>query len=206
VQSRGVTIAALAGLAASSLLCAATIDELDVTRDKDRYTLVANAHLEATPQSIYDVLMEYDDNAYGRISSAYKESKYLEPDADGTPVVYTRMEGCLLWHCTMFERVERLESREPSWIKSYTVPERSNFKYSTSEWRLEADGHGGTNMVYELVMEPDFWVPPLVGPLYLKRKLSSGGERAVRRIERLARQLEGLPVDATVPLPGSSSR
>lgn len=196
---------AAAGLAASSLL-AATIDDLDVDRKKGVYSLVANAHLEATPQSIYDVLMEYDDNAYSRISGAYKESKYLEPAPDGTPIVYTRMEGCLLWHCMKLERVERLESREPTWIKSYTLPERSNFKYSTSEWRLESDGNGGTNMFYELVMEPDFFVPPVIGPWYLKRTLSQGGTRAVRRIERLARQAEGLPVDLTVPPPGTSQR
>jgi hypothetical protein len=206
VTQRDAAIAALAALAASSLLSAATIDKLDVTRKKGRYSLVANAHLAATPQSIFDVLMEYDDNAYGRISGAYKESKYLEPDADGTPIVYTRMEGCVLWHCMNLERVERLESMEPRWIKSYALPERSNFKYGTSEWLLEPDGNGGTNMVYKFEMEPDFWVPPLIGPLALKRQLSQGGMRAVRRIENLARELEGLPVDPAVPPPGSSSR
>ena len=204
MKTREVTIAALAGVAASSLLSAATIDKLDVTRERGRYALVANAHLEALPESIYAVLMDYGDNAYSRISSAYKESSYLEPEADGTPIVYTRMEGCMLWHCMTLERVERLETREPNWIKSYTLPERSNFKYSTSEWSLEADGKGGTNMTYVLEMEPDFWVPPLIGPFALKRTLSSGGARAVRRIERLARLLEGLPVDDTVPPPGSS--
>jgi polyketide cyclase/dehydrase/lipid transport protein len=196
--------AAAVGVAASAVLSAATIDSLDVTRDKGRYGLVASAHLAATPASIYAVLMDYDDNAYGRISSAYKESKYLEPDTDGTPVVYTRMEGCMLWHCMKLERVERLESVEPTWIKSYTLPERSNFKYSTSEWSLQPDGVGGTNMIYKLEMEPDFWVPPVIGPLVLKHQLSSGGMRAVRRIENLARELEGLPVDETVPPPGTS--
>lgn len=200
---RAVTALTL-GLAVCATLPAATIGDLDVTRHKDRYGLVANAHLQATPASIYTVLMDYDDNAYGRISSVYKESKYLEAEADGTPVVYTRMEGCLLWHCMKLERVERIESREPNWIKSYTLPEHSNFKYSTSEWRLEADGNGGTNMAFKLEMEPDFWVPPIIGPIALKRTLSSGGVRAVRRIERLARELEGLPVDDTVPLPGTS--
>jgi hypothetical protein len=40
-------------------------------------------------------------------------------------------------------------------------------------------------------MEPDFFVPPVVGPWYLKRTLSQGGQRAVVRIERLARELDG---------------
>jgi hypothetical protein len=44
-------------------------------------------------------------------------------------------------------------------------------------------------------MEPDFFIPPLIGPWYLKRTLSQGGVRAVTRIERLARQLDGRPVE-----------
>lgn len=202
MNARAATAVAL-GLAACAALPAATVKDLDVSRHRGRYSLVADAHLRATPASVYEVLMDYDHNAYTRISGAYKESKYLEPEPDGTPVVYTRMEGCLLWHCMKLERVERIESREPNWIKSYTLPERSNFKYSTSEWFLEPDGNGGTNMLYKLEMEPDFWVPPILGPLVLKRSLSSGGERAVRRVERLAREREGLPIDDPLPLAGA---
>ena len=189
--------AAFSALAASTLAAAATIDELDVTRKRARYFLEAEAQLSATPESIYAVLTDFDDNAYARISRAYKESRYLEPSADGTPMVYTRMEGCALWHCMTLERTERLETEAPHRIKSTTLPEGSNFKYSTSEWLLERHGEN-TKMTYKLEMEPDFFVPPVVGPWYLKRTLSQGGLRAVVRIERLARELDGRPVE---PLP-----
>jgi hypothetical protein len=183
---------ALSALGAGALAAAATIDELDVTRQRGRYSLEANARLDATPESIYAVLTDFDDNAYSRISRVYKESRYLEPAADGTPVVYTRMEGCLLWHCMTLERTERLETDAPRWIKSTALPEGSNFKHSTSEWVLEPHGDG-TVMSYRLEMEPDFFVPPVIGPWYLKRTLSQGGLRAVTRIERLARELDGRP-------------
>jgi hypothetical protein len=141
------------------------------------------------------VLLDYDDNAFQRISSVYKESAYLEPASDGAPIVYTLMEGCLLWHCLSMKRVERLELREPNWIKSYTLPEQSNFKYSTSEWLLEPH-EGGTKMTYRLEMEPDFFVPPVIGPWYLKRVLSTGGVRAVNRIERLALERDAANIAA----------
>jgi hypothetical protein len=77
--------AALSALGAGALAAAATIDELDVTKQRGRYSLEAYARLDATPQSIYAVLTDFDDNAYSRISRAYKESRYLdEPAADGT--------------------------------------------------------------------------------------------------------------------------
>jgi hypothetical protein len=196
-------VAALGALGAGALAAAATIDDLDVTKQRGRYELEAYARLDATPQSIFAVLTDFDDNAYARISRAYKESRYLEPAPDGTPLVYTRMEGCLLWHCMTLERTERLETEEPRWIKSTALPDGSNFKHATSEWMLEPDGDG-TRMTYRIELEPDFFVPPVIGPWYLKRTLSQGGLRAVTRIERLARDLDGRPNEPLPPLPSRS--
>ena len=199
-------VAALGALGAGALAAAATIDDLDVTKQRGRYSLEANAYLDATRESIFAVLTDFDDNAYSRISRAYKESRYLdEPAADGTPLVYTRMEGCMLWHCMTLERTERLETEAPGWIKSTALPEASNFKLATSEWVLEPDGDG-TMMTYKLEMEPDFFVPPIIGPWYLKRTLSQGGLRAVTRIERLARELDGRPNEPLPPLPPGRTR
>lgn len=198
-------VALLAALGASALAAAATIDELDVWRKRGLYSLEAEARIAATPESIYAVLTDFDDNAYARISRAYKESRYLPPAPDGTPLVYTRMEGCMLWHCMTLERTERLVTDEPYYIKSVALPESSNFKQASSEWTLEPDGNG-TLMTYKLEMEPDFFVPPVIGPWYLKRTLEKGGLRAVTRIERLARELDGRPNAPLPPLPGRAAR
>jgi hypothetical protein len=44
-------------------------------------------------------------------------------------------------------------------------------------------------------MEPDFWLPPFVGPWFLERTLARGGVDAVDRIEELART-ENSPTSA----------
>lgn len=196
------TAVAIVALGLSAVAAAATIDALDVERRRGRYAFEANVWLDATPESVFAVLTDYDDNRWSRISMAYKESRYLEPAADGTPLVYTRMEGCALRYCMSLERTERLEIEAPFRIKSTVLPESSNFKYSTSEWLLERE-NGGTQMRYKLEMEPDFFIPPLVGPWYLKRSLSTNGLRVVHRIERLARELDGRPVE---PLPATANR
>jgi hypothetical protein len=178
---------ALAGVLFLSPAHPAAITGLDVTLDDGRYHLVASTYLAAPPAAIYDVLLDYDDDAYGRISEIYKESGYLPPDADGTPLVYTRVEGCLLFFCRSMRRVERLEAVAPSFIRTTTLPERSDFKYSVSRWKLEPEG-AGTTVVYELDMEPNLWLPPFVGPAFLKRILMHGGVDAVEHIEALAQQ------------------
>lgn len=191
---RLVVAGAPAAIASASLAWSATIRELDVSRDHDTYVLTAETYLEATPSEIFEVLMDYD--RFDRISSVYKEHGYLEPDDDGTPIIYTRMEGCLLFYCKSMRRVERLEAERPTHIRTVTLPEQSDFKYSTSEWTLKREGTG-TRMTYELVMVPDFDVPPLIGPWVLKHTLKQGGAHAIDRIERLAQNVSADAVPST---------
>lgn len=181
-----VVVIAVIVAAVAAVADTATLDTLEVTREKGRYELFADSFLAAPPAEIYAVLLEYDDDAFQRISSVYKESRYLEPEPDGTPIVFTLMEGCVMFFCMSMRRTERLETEAFSYIRTETIPEESNFKYATSEWTFAPEGEG-TRMSYSLIMEPDFFVPPIVGPWVLKRILSSGGARVIGRIERIAR-------------------
>jgi hypothetical protein len=176
----------------------ASLKTVEVKREHDRYQVVADTHLQAPPAAIYAVLMDFDHDGYQQISEIYKESTYLPPDNDGTPLVYTRVEGCLLLFCRSMRRVERLEVVEPSFIRATVLPERSDFKYSLAEWKLEPEGDG-TRVVYRMEMEPAFWLPPFVGPWFLKRTLLRGAPTAVERIEELAQAREQRRVASASP-------
>jgi hypothetical protein len=165
----------------------ATIETIDVDHKGRTYSLHAETLLDASPEAITAVLLDYE--RFGRISSVYKEYGYLDPLPDGTPVVFTRMEGCLLFYCKSMTRVERLEAASPGHIRTVTLPDRSDFKRSISEWVLKREA-AGTRMIYTLEMEPDFFVPPLIGPPILKRTLRRGGGDAIDRIERLAQDVQ----------------
>jgi hypothetical protein len=178
----------------------ATLRSVDVSRQHDRYRVVADTHLDASPEAVYKVLLDFDGDRYQRISDIYKESSYLPPDLDGTPLVYTRVEGCLLGFCRSMRRVERLEVVTPQFIRSRTVPERSDFKYSLSEWAFVAEGTG-TRVMYRMEMEPSFWLPPFVGPWFLKRTLLRGAPDAIDQIEALAQQEQRAATSAAALAP-----
>jgi hypothetical protein len=165
----------------------ATIESINVDHEGKIYSLHAETLLDASPEAIAAVLLDYE--RFGRISSVYKEYGYLDPLPDGTPVVFTRMEGCLLFYCKSMTRVERLEAASPGHIRTVTLPDRSDFKRSISEWTFKQEA-AGTRMIYTLEMEPDFFVPPLIGPPILKRTLRRGGGDAIDRIERLAQAIQ----------------
>ena len=183
----------LLGLLLTSLTVgsAATIRTVEIDRQDGRYVLVSNTYLEAPPNAVFRVLTDYDQ--FARISSVFEESRFVGTDDEGTPLVYTRVEGCVWFFCKTMERVERLEFNVPDFIATTAIPARSDFRYSRSEWQLSPEGDHGTRVLYRLEMEPDFWVPPVLGPLLIKRKLVQGGKDAVSRIEGLAQQLQAPP-------------
>jgi len=195
---RNAILVGLIGLSFTFAGLTATLKSVEVTHRQGRNNLIADTNLAAAPAAISQGLLDFDNDRYSQISEIYKESTYLAPDSDGTPLVYTRVEGCLMVFCRSMRRVERLEIVTPTLIRSTVLPERSDFKYASSEWTLEPEA-GGTRVTYRMEMEPDFWLPPFVGPWFLRRTLLNGGVSAVERIEELAQQ-----VDRDAPLRAES--
>lgn len=182
----GAAAIVLGAVTMGLIAAAATLASVVVDYDAGRYELDADAFLAAPREAIFVVLTDYD--RFGRISSTYKEYGFMDPMPDGTPVIFTRMEGCVLVFCRSLTRVERLESEAPGFIRTVALPDKSDFHHSVSEFRLNSEA-GGTRVLYHLEMEPKFWVPPLIGPWILQRKLARGGADAIQRIERLAQEL-----------------
>jgi hypothetical protein len=185
----GLRAAAIAAgaLMAATVASTATLDSLKVEKHEDIYSLYAETMLDASPQAIHEVLTDYE--RFNRISSVYKEHGYLEPLPDGTQVIYTTMRGCLLGYCKSLTRVERVEVSTPGHIRTVTIPERSDFKHAVSEWLIEEQG-SRSRVIYTLEMEPDFWMPPVIGSYLFKHKLRNGGRDALDRIEQLAQEVD----------------
>lgn len=184
--NRGGLLAGLLVLLMSVSAPAAEIRFVEVTRDTDLnlYTLKSITWFDAEVEALYEVLTDYEQ--FSRFTSAIVESRNLEADDGGRPRYYTRMEGCVLMWCKSFVRVGHLVLHPNTEIVASADPEQSDFKLSRERWQLIREDEG-TLMVYEFEMVPDFWVPPVIGPFYMKRALRSGGDRAVERIEALAR-------------------
>lgn len=161
----------------------AELRDVVVERKDDYYRLNSETWFDASPESLYQVLSNYD--LFTKFTSAIAESRNVEPDDDGRPQFYSRMEGCVLLWCKSFVRNGYLVLDPLKEIIAVTNPETSDFKLSRESWKLVPED-GGTLLIYDFHMIPDFWVPPVIGPFYIKRALKSGGDKAVNRIEALA--------------------
>jgi len=175
---------ALVLLMCSSLAQPAELRDILIERNDDYYRLNSKAWFDASPESLYDVLSNYD--LFIKFTSAIAESRNVEPDEKGRPQFFSRMEGCVLVWCKSFVRNGYLVLSPVKEIIAITNPKTSDFKLSRESWKLIPE-NGGTLLVYEFHMIPDFWVPPVLGPFYIKRALNAGGVKAINRIEALAR-------------------
>ncbi len=179
-------------LALALLLTAVTARSADlrgvtVELEDGHYFLKSESWLDASVEEIYQVLTDYA--LFVQISSGYVESHNTEAAEDGKPGFYTRMQGCVLVWCKAFERSGYLTLQPTSHIVALVDPEVSDFDYSRESWELVAENEG-TVMIYHFEMDPGFWVPPVIGPFYIKRTLVRGGEDAIQRIEALAQGLD----------------
>jgi hypothetical protein len=157
--------------------------EVTVEQDEKRYRLTSETRFDAKVEDLYRVLTNYD--VFTQFSSVFVEARNEAPGANGNPRYFTRMEGCMLLFCKSFVREGELTLLPSIEIVAIADPEKSDFKYSREQWILKEDGDGAL-LIYDFELEPDFWVPPVIGPYIMKRVLRRGGTDAVDRIEALA--------------------
>lgn len=174
-------------LLSSFCLNAAELRSIEVERDDNHYTMTSVSWLDVESKVLYAVLENHD--LFTHFTSAVVESRNTEADGEGRPQFYSRFEGCVIVYCKSFIRNGYLELMPHTNLVAIVDPDRSDFKRSVETWSLTEED-SGTIMEYTFDMELDFWVPPVIGPFYIKRALKTGGEKAIDRIEAFIWELE----------------
>ncbi len=168
-----------------ALVRPATLLSVSVDHVDGAYVLRSEAWFDVSIDKIYGVLLDWDQST--KFSSVVVESRNVEPDEFGRRRYYTRNKACLWFFCKSFERHGFVTFERLKYIEATVDPERSDFQISDEHWEFREEGNG-TVVVYDLKMKPKFFVPPLIGPALIKRKLKSGGTDAIDRIEAVAQE------------------
>lgn len=164
---------------------APAIVALEIEHARGTYTLHSVTRYRAPPEAVYAVLADY--TLFTRISSAITAAGVCDSiGPDGEPRVYTTVRGCVLFFCRSVHRVERLALEPGATIVARVEPSASDLHDGLSRWRFYALPDGGTEVVFDMQMTPAFWVPPVIGPALVKRRLARDGADAVGRIDALA--------------------
>ena len=167
---------------------AAEMRSVDVEYKNSRYIMQSEVWFNAPLEQVYEVFSDWDLST--QFSSAIVKSNDLEPDEQGRPQFFVRNRGCVLFFCKTFERQGHVVSQPHVVLRAFANPEASDFLISNESWTFSTE-QGGTVVVYRLLMQPKFWVPPVIGPYLIKRKFKNDGGDAIDRIEEIA---QGMPV------------
>jgi len=167
----------------STALYAVEIVSVDVQVSSGRYHLRGESVIDAPPNFIRGILMDYDN--FHRLTNGISETRFIEQPNNEPPLGYTRVDSCILFFCRHAVKTERIVVNTPDEIITEAIPEKSDFRYNHTRWIFKPHTDG-TLVIYEAEMEPDFWLPPIIGPWAIKRKLEQSAEDIGIQIEYLA--------------------
>lgn len=181
-----VVLLATAGLLLLETAVAADMRSVDVDYKDGYYTMQSTVWFDATIDQVFEVFRQWDLST--EFSSTIVEARDVEADELGRPQYYIKHRGCVLFFCRSFERNGYVELEKNEVLRAFADPERSDFLKADETWTFVPESDG-TIVTYHLHMKPKFWVPPGIGPYFIKRKLKNDGGDAINRIEVIAQRI-----------------
>jgi len=192
----------LAGISMAVITHASEAVETNVTHDAGVYTLTLNAGIDAPINNVRDMLTAYDH--LERVNPAVKESSVMYTFGPRSHRVYTRIEACVAFFCKrllqvwdvketpggdIMATIVPVKETPGGDIMATIVPEASNFKSGHAYWILR-EVNGKTRLHFTTVIEPSFWVPPLIGPWLIRNTLRRESLESIENLERPHIQIE----------------
>ena len=168
----------------SALPGAGEIMSANVGHEGNDYTLDLVMQIEAGREEIVALLMDHDN--FKQLSEIMIESGLVQDAPEDKTRRRLVVETCIVFFCFRAVMVEDLEQFSDGRILAIMVPEESDFKYGRTEWQIEPLGPARSEINYSFHLQPDFWVPPAIGPFILKRKMIKEAQVSILKMENLA--------------------
>ena len=183
VVARPALAAFLISLTPHSNALAFNFTEAEVFEQDGVYHIKMSAVIKAPPEYVRYVLADYD-HIY-RLSTSIIESEVLPDNIDGEKQVRTRLLLCTSVFCTEAERVDVVRMLASGDLEAEIVPDLSEFRSGKATWRI-TPLDDNSFLVYEAVLEPDFFIPPLVGTRLVIENLRNEFTKTFKVIEKIA--------------------
>jgi len=171
-------------VALSSLARAARTERAEIAFFAGSYQYTFVAIIEGTPAVVHDIVTDYDH--YARINDDVTASRVLERYPNGDLKRLLAVKQCILVFCFDLTFVEHVTAKLGH-IVTTIVPGESSFESGSAAWQIEAVDATHTRISVHARQTPNFWIPPVIGPLLLEREFRREIAETCANIERLAR-------------------
>ena len=174
---------------------AAPDPEVHIERHGDGYTISARLAVGVERATAWEVITDYD------------RLQEFVPDIDESHVVSgpgepTRVRQSGAWNLLGYrvpvQVVAQVDEEPMHSVRFHSVS--GNVRVENGEWSI-ADESGGVAITYRVRCTPDFWVPPVLGTMLIRRdvryKLERVAQEMLRRNSAQHRPLFLLPAHAS---------
>jgi len=168
------------------LASAASIESADFRYADHRYHYRYVAHVLAPAAAVRRVMTDY--GRLSRVNDDIIVSRVLARFDGGRVKRQMLLKHCVLVFCFDLDLIETLETQDDGTIVATIVPEEGNFRQGRTEMKIEGQPDGSTRITSTAEQAPDFFIPPLLGPLLMKRSYLREIAETARRIEALAHE------------------
>lgn len=182
MRKRGKYFAGLLLCLFGTTLYAGELVHARVEHKDKRYIVEIEMLIDAGLVHVQRLLTDYDHLT--RLNSAIRESNLIYSLDDHTHRVHVVTEACVTFFCKRISQVQDVEELPGGIIITTVIPEKSDFDYAHARWKISAEG-GRTRISFNTDLKPSFWVPPLIGPLLIEKKLREETLATLEGLERL---------------------
>ena len=153
-------------------LCA-DINTIEVSREKNRYHLHTNTTVYAKIDNVRRIITDYENLTL--IIPNLKESKLLNKSENERTTVSMLTKMCVFFLCYKIRHVQTFHLIKNDILFSRIIPGMGNFQSGWMRWEIkEIDSNKMapvTQIILDIEVTPDFFIPPLIGPYQFKRKI-----------------------------------
>ena len=163
---------------------AGEIESARVIHHEGVYTLDLSVVLAAGFEPVYEILI--DHKRLHRISEVLVQTQLVT--TPGSPAKRRRLvtETCILFFCFAAVMVEDVRITEDR-ISTRIIPLLSDYRSGKTIWQVTAIDPHNSRIKLHVELEPAFWIPPLIGPYVMKKKMESEARKTIHNIEALAK-------------------
>ncbi len=150
------------------------------------FEIISSIVNQGDSQAVFDILTDYEQLA--KVSDIVLDSAKVTKKRslkDGPVRVRLNTRTCVLIFCFNARIVEDVEMIGDKTIKADIVPELSDFKTGEIIIQVQDYSQGMTHVKFESRFIPDFWVPPVIGPMIVKRKAIQTTTNTIFQVEKL---------------------
>lgn len=173
---------------------AAQVLGVTVTRDGARFLIGMHITIDAPPRAVFRALQDY--SAMVRYNPDLRSVRIQSTAIPGRVRLFTAVHTCVLVFCkTMHQEqiMTAVANADGGVLEADLLPHGGDFKAGSGRWTVGACPTTTSMTCLDIRIEllPAFWVPPIIGPWVIRRKMIEEARRTGPGLELVARRSAG---------------